>query len=251
MISCDRSGWMQKHMNTLLQCFLPSALSQLSQRGIVCAWLSVQQAAPSNASRAPIPQGATRIVRLQLHGSEKYDLKILASNLPQGLPSPQSSQAGPSPSPPGRTSTSCQPWLLLSGESWSCTALEERTCQTSSPLLCQSQPKCSGPWKCPISWAQLQWPTHQEDLPSSWPFDPSWPSWQPSWPSSQGPWCWKDHQKEWRRVNTSSLSQIPAFRHGSSEYAWVIAQKVSWMIREWLVWISTKFYRGGRSLSLV
>ena len=69
-ISCDRSGWMQKHMNTLLQCFLPSALSQLSQRGIVSAWLSVQQAAPSNASRAPIPQGATSIVGLQLHGSK-------------------------------------------------------------------------------------------------------------------------------------------------------------------------------------
>ena len=85
--------------------------------GIASAWLSVQQAAPSNASRAPIPQGATSIVGLQLHGSKKYDLKILASNLPQGMPSPQSLQAGPSPSPPGRTSTSCQPWLLLSGES--------------------------------------------------------------------------------------------------------------------------------------
>ena len=38
--------------------------------GIVSAWLSVQQAAPSNASRAPIPQGATSIVGLQLHGSK-------------------------------------------------------------------------------------------------------------------------------------------------------------------------------------
>ena len=78
---------------------------------------SVHQAAPPKSSCAPIPQGATSFLWLQRHGLKNHGLKSGTSGPKRGLLERQSWQAGPSPSPPCRTSTSCQPWLLASGES--------------------------------------------------------------------------------------------------------------------------------------
>ena len=168
---------------------------------------SVHQAEPPNTSCAPIPQGATSLLWL-CHGLKNHGLKPHVSGLQREMPSRRSWQAGPSPSPPCRTSTSCQPWLLASGESWSCTALEEWTCQTSSPPLCQSLPDCSRPWRCQLFWSPWRQPTNRWGLPWSWPSDPSWLSWQPSLPSSpslQGPWCWNGREVSestaWAQIN--------------------------------------------------
>ena len=80
-------------------------------------WDSVHQAEPPRTSRAPIPQGATSLLWLQRHGLKNHGLKSGTSGPQRDLRARQSWQAGPSPSPPCRTSTSCQPWLLASGES--------------------------------------------------------------------------------------------------------------------------------------
>ena len=161
--------------------------------------LSVQQTAPLKLVVLQSPKVPLEVLGYsQFHGQENHGLKFAASKPPREMLWPQSWQAWPSRSPPCRTSSSCQPWLLPSCEFWSCTVLEEWTCQTSSPHLCRSQPTCSGPWKRPTSWAQLHWPTHQEELPLTLPSDPSWLSLQPSLPSSPllGPWFQKGRGKK-------------------------------------------------------
>ena len=154
----------------------------------------------ASCCRAPSPRGATRIVGL-LHGTTKYDT-FPPSKLPGILvlnesffPMPElfPSEASASASTP-RLCGEPQSWLGSRALQWSDTALEDWTCHTSSPLLCQSQPNCSGHWRFPISWTQLHWPTRQGGLPLSWHFEtfmvltgffirgPSWAScW--SWPA--------------------------------------------------------------------
>ena len=104
----------------------------------ISIWIVYRKSWVFKTSCAPIPQGATRIFRLQRHGLKNHGLRSGTSFSPREMPSRRSSQAWPSPSPPGRTSFSSQPWLLPSDESGFGTALEGWTCQTSSLPLRQS-----------------------------------------------------------------------------------------------------------------